>query len=330
MPENSQTLKDYGFSHIMTDPRKPTMLLGLYIGLLDPRYLGVKATTLHRWRLSGTLVENIKKEFERLPPAARGAYYTWFLENEGVVSGAGAEERERQIIEESIRRAWTFIGKSPTAPMREIMRYLNSISKEKADCFNFYTQLLSGSHPAPNLGQWIHAAFCACDSQEAEMGLAQSYIALIHLCTFEEFCTAYTSSSLISLFKDKDLAISDPFVIDVLSGSPNSSKSVWYLKQYIEVKVIHGQESDTTRLPTPSVAVDYGFLNCTSVEEHRMLVDLYKGFFALEEKANPLELHASCIQGRLFAYFVEDLMFKLKPKKVYKRMLKNPYPLPDE
>lgn len=123
-------------------------------------------------------------------------------------------------------------------------------------------------------------------------------------------------------------------IIDIhhLPESVSFPLSVWDLKEYIKNKIASGKESDKTYSPIPSVYVDYGFFNCASTEEHRMLVDLYKDFFVLEveEKANSRKLHSACVRGRLFAFFTEDLLFKLEPKDVYKRLLKNPYPLPEE
>ncbi|KAF9444124.1 hypothetical protein P691DRAFT_778468 [Macrolepiota fuliginosa MF-IS2] len=329
LPDHPQTIIDYGFANMI----QPEMLLGLYIGLLSPSYLGVKPYTLHKWRLKDTLVENIKREFESIPEAARGAYFPWFLQNEHVVSGARAEEAQRKFKSEAdewSRRAWCFIGRSPTASMDDIRQYQKSASREEKDCFFLYTNLLSGYHPSPAQDLWIYFGFCACNSQEAEMELARLYKMLINRCTFNQFLKAYTSYSLVSLFKDKEVNITDPLIIDVLSGigGTHGWKSVWRLKQYIELKSIHGPD-DTTIKPTPSIRVDYGLFNCRTSEEHKLLLDLYKGFFALGRGVNPLQLHQACIEGRLFMYFAQELSFKIKPRKTYERLLKNLYPLPD-
>jgi hypothetical protein len=321
---------DYGFA---TADRETTIkLLGLYIGLLDPHRLGVKPYTLHKWRVRGTLVENIKKEFEKIPEASRGGYYPWFLQNQDVISGKlTPEQREKKLemeVEESIRRAWGFIGRPSVSSMEEIDRWRRSASHKVNGCFILYTMLLSGTRPGPTLAElWISFGFCACTSQEAESDLTFRYQALIEKTTFDDFCAAYASSSLPSLFNKHGLAITDPYVLDLLS-SPHFRKSVWDLKTYVEIKTINSPE-DTAVQPENSVRVDYGFINCKTAEDHKMLFDVYKGFFLLQESANPIELHNACIEGRLFTYFAKDLGFKLRPTKTYQRLLKNFYPLPD-
>ncbi|KAJ7149222.1 hypothetical protein C8R43DRAFT_1192909 [Mycena crocata] len=82
---------------------------------------------------------------------------------------------------------------------------------------------------------------------------------------------------------------------------------------------------------TPSIAVDYGFMNCTSESEYQALRDLYKVIFERKD-ANPLKLHEACISGALYEY-VLGIMPELKKKqnraKKFKRLLCNPYPLVD-
>jgi hypothetical protein len=60
-PDDPQTNEDYFFNRVRT-PHDKTYLFGLYIGIL--KYHDVKPSTLHEWRLSGTMVENIKALYE--------------------------------------------------------------------------------------------------------------------------------------------------------------------------------------------------------------------------------------------------------------------------
>jgi hypothetical protein len=60
-PDDPQTNEDYFFNHVRT-PEDKTHLLGLYAGIL--KYHDVGPSTLHEWRLSGTMVENIKALYE--------------------------------------------------------------------------------------------------------------------------------------------------------------------------------------------------------------------------------------------------------------------------
>lgn len=324
IPDDPQTSEDYGFARA----NRPHLLLGLYASLLSPSKLGVEADTLHRWRLEGTLVENIKKEFQRLPEGNRGACYTRFIGNQHAISGIQYQDMEHWLqstADDMFRAIWCFIGGSPTASIDTIRRYAKTIPQEQGAPFDLYSLLLTGVQPGPGLELWIMFGFCACVDQEAELQLAQLYTTLFDRCTFAEFCAAYTSSSLLSLFRSKGIGITDPLIIDVLSGTPSWVKSVWVLKQYIELATTLGND-DLFLLPFPSM-LDYGFFNCTTMKEHKLLVKLYKRFFALGRNAKPLELHQACVQGRLFAYLTEELGSKVKPKGMYQRLLRIPFPL---
>lgn len=52
------------------------------------------------------------------------------------------------------------------------------------------------------------------------------------------------------------------------------------------------------------------------------LSHLYKLFFA-DSKAEPLALHKACMEGRLLAFFEDDMGMDLgKDRRLYKRLLK--------
>lgn len=70
--------------------------------------------------------------------------------------------------------------------------------------------------------------------------------------------------------------------------------------------------------------MDYGFSNCKTEEENVELKDVYRTFFDLRD-ADPIKLHEAAIEGRLFEY-VGGLV---KLKKKFRRLMKNPYPLPE-
>ncbi|KAJ7629560.1 hypothetical protein B0H17DRAFT_1164295 [Mycena rosella] len=171
-----------------------------------------------------------------------------------------------------------------------------------------------------NLVFWI----CACRDEHEESNLAGIYTALFQTCSFDELYHAYDSSTLTSLFDSKGLRKKRetiPHLEEVLKGSPRVFQSVWYLKQFVMAK-------EEVR-PTPSITVDYGFMNCLKNEEETTLLkDLYSQIFALP-RVDPMKLHEACIQGKLYDHVRELLKLKKKDQKVLKRLLKNPYPLPD-
>ncbi|PCH40898.1 hypothetical protein WOLCODRAFT_117892 [Wolfiporia cocos MD-104 SS10] len=155
------------------------------------------------------------------------------------------------------------------------------------------------------------------------MGLGALYRQLLDRCTFEEFCVAFEASSIIALFDHHGLKPQrENFhnLEDVLSGSPHVNKSVWDLKQFVMNKDM--------RL-IPSVNVDYGFMNCRTPDEYTELKALYKQLFELEHKTSfdPVELHNAAIRGKIFEYASGVLKFKKGQKKLYTRLMRNPYPL---
>jgi hypothetical protein len=82
LPDDPQTLEDYGFNRASTADNR-TMLLGLYQGLI--KYNEVEPKVMHRWRVKGILVEEIKAAYEKMPEQARGSYYPWFLRNQWII-----------------------------------------------------------------------------------------------------------------------------------------------------------------------------------------------------------------------------------------------------
>ena len=102
IPSHPQTCEDYGFNRAVTAEEK-SKLIGLYIGmsmtLVHPIFFNVHtgliklmripARTVHDWRISGVLVDEIKAAYFQLPEGSRGLYFPWFLENEHIIALAG-------------------------------------------------------------------------------------------------------------------------------------------------------------------------------------------------------------------------------------------------
>ena len=63
-------------------PENMSNLLGLYQGLI--KYLEVKPKTIHRWRVKGRLIEEIKVTYEKLPLGSDRGYYPWFYRTSGL------------------------------------------------------------------------------------------------------------------------------------------------------------------------------------------------------------------------------------------------------
>ncbi|KAJ7821524.1 hypothetical protein B0H14DRAFT_2519288 [Mycena olivaceomarginata] len=324
-PDDPRTNEDFFFNRIRT-PHDKTHLFGLYIGIL--KYLEVNPSTLHEWRLSGTMVTNIKALYEPIPIGSRGGYYSWFLKHLDIFDPPPNALGEGQVLKE-MRAAqvklWNTIGDFPSQDHDEIWSFVSTHwSRERVHFFLFRS--MSGiCHPSPEFDFWVDFGFCACHDESEEQFLSFTYGMLIRGCSYNEFLKAYTDSTIIQLLDAKGLRgrrIIHPYLEDVLSGPP--VKSVWDLKKHVHAKSIR---SDLI----PTVAVDYGFMNCTSDREYQDLRDLYKNIFE-RRYTNPLELHEACVSGSLYDY-VLGLFPEMKEKKKraakFQRLLRNPYPLPE-
>ena len=322
LPTDLQTLKEWGFDKAqLFPPDGPFKLFGLYVGLIQ--YCDVKPMQLHKWRLQGRLIPEIKAVYEAIPAHARGGYYPWFLEHQSVLEEPETEpEESKALIEDLERRAWTALGKPPTAPRSAILEYLGELPMDHRVCFFFYGGLLLSTYPSPPTDQYIQFGFCVCPTQYEEMNLTRAYIALLKACTFDDFCDAYSSGTLLDLFANNGVAIPSEqayLLADVFAGSrpDESMKSVWNLKQW----VASGCEGS----PHISVAVDYGFFNCSDQEDRRQLITLYKTFFE-SPHSDPIKLHEACAAGRLLHFFTEEVKMTLPgSRQLFQRLLKNTF-----
>lgn len=328
-PEHVEAVADYGFGN-STEQEHSDKLLKVYSDLLHPETgRGIKATTLHRWKTEGTLVENMVRELQDLPRESDNDHLSWFLENPDVVDGMSVREYELQWMlpyEQSMRRTFGFIGLSETLPADDMIQYNNSLPTHKQECLMFYSILLMKALLNPSNLTWVKFGFASC-RRSSESVLVEMFTMLIHSCTFDEFCAAYESGSLLLLMiKACGIHIVDPYIATFLTETPEPVRSVWWLHQYIENVVTGGHESNPSFMPmNPIILTDYGFMNCKTPEDHRLLIDLYKSFFA-DMDSDPLALHDACMEGRLFRYFTDDQKCQLRQKKKYRRLLLNPHP----
>ncbi|KAG8711217.1 hypothetical protein FRC11_003381 [Ceratobasidium sp. 423] len=224
------------------------------------------------------------------------------------------------LNDESVQQTWQFIGGSASDGLSHIKSRIQGWPEEKQQAFRFTQMLLhTGFQLSPDFAEWIHFGFCGCKSRTEEAELWGSYIKLVKAAPFEKFYTAYKSSSLPTLFSANGLAITNPFILDVLGGTPHVNKSVWDLKQFAV--------GDYQKL-IPSVTVDYGFMNCGDPESQETenvihsLRQLYNRILTAPN-ANPLKLHEACLQGKLFQYARQVTQVDIK----FASLMKNIYPL---
>ena len=266
--------------------------------------------------------------FERLPPQNRGQCYPWFLEHQDLLDPS--QEPLTKVAEdfclEAVMRAWRHIGGRPlpnSTALNDVNIEKATWPKRKRDCFDLCLLVLSDSHPNPSLRIWLSFGFCTTQNQYDEMQLGIAYRTLVTRCSFEEFCQAYDSCSLVQLFSSKNINLEQCglHLADFLANSPHMNKLVWDLKQFVVA-----DEPDS--VPVPSVRVNYGFFNCRNKEEEVQLKDVYKKFFDEESNGDPLKLHEACIQGKVYDYVRTTLKWKEKYRRtLFPRLMKNPYPL---
>ncbi|KIM24215.1 hypothetical protein M408DRAFT_331864 [Serendipita vermifera MAFF 305830] len=321
LPDDEETCEDYGFTRAHSFPNQ-TKLFGLYIALL--KFHEVEPIALHRWRKQGILIQEIKKFFENLTPLTRGQYYPWFLENQYILDPSW-QPLQDPVFDE-VMKIWRFVNAPAVDSIEEFRKIHGSWEPSKRSCFTLYHSVLIGGLPNYRQDEWVTFGFAACPNQHCESLLLRSYSTIIidGKCPLDEFTRKFKAGRLIALFqrcKMQDQVLGIPYMKDFLEDS-SSINSVWWLKAYVYQDP--GQED-----MHPAVGVDYGINNCRGVGEFIALVkDTYKKVFD-HPQSDHLELHKACITGQIYPYVDSLLKLKKKDAKFLKRLLQNPYPLPD-
>jgi hypothetical protein len=296
-PGDEQTRDDYGFSRAYTTPVS-SMLLGLYGELI--KICNVSPRQLHKWMVGGTLVREIKATFEKLPESHRGPHYPWFLQNQYLVDHTLPNPFGDDFGLALSMQAWKFIGLPASSSPQQIKDAQSAWPMHKQQCFEFYCTTLSGWCPSVDADIWVTLGFCT-GRGKFDGELRAAYHELIGKCTFDEFCHAYNTSSLVALFDSKGLKtrrLQFPYLEELLRGSPRNFKSVWYLKQFVS--------SEEAVRAKRSVEVDYGFVKCRTEQERLALKEVYQrvlvGVFPQGGCGDPMKLHEACMGKRLSQY----------------------------
>ncbi|KAH9855766.1 hypothetical protein C2E23DRAFT_549099 [Lenzites betulinus] len=341
IPLHAQTRKDFGFDNAerILGGGAEAKLLGLWTAVFDN---DVREREVQKWQAEGRLVEGIKATFARLPTHEQGAYYSWFLNHQRVLYDSPTNDimehdRVQRVLADFARKAWVKAGGSPQDSLSTIDARIHSLPSPIRLCHQFYRLLTLNVRPGPQDEEWMAFGFVAATDPRDKLDsieITSQYFNLHERCTFDEFCTAYQTSSILELANAHSIDMTSRltsstavFFRDVMSESPRRFKSVWYLKQYAALLVSAARAPSTPPLrPHRAIHADYGFVNCEYPSEMRLLDELYMKYFAHPD-ANPLDLHKACMEGALAEYlgrFVE-----LNPRvETYRRLLKNPYPEP--
>lgn len=328
LPEDEDVLEDFGFGYFTSFADKCN-LLGLYKGL----YLSDEITVedVHKWQVEGSLVTNIKNYFHQIPENCRGGYFPWFLNHTNIFDQRiTKEDATRKLVETFYDQARPYLEEEDRHKKPNEL-----VPEAKKEAYHFLAQALHMASPNPIDSAYYTFGFCTCRNEQEEKLLCGLYLKLLlsdklfsnvpsrvqlldaeksQTAIFTEFWNAYESGSLIQLMDSKGLEklrIAFPFLERFLSFPPSGQRpSVWYLKQFIAAN------SPADLQPQPEVIFDYGFFNCQTFEETCILLQIYQ---RLLSKANPLELHKACLDGKLFEFAQRIHIMD----EDYKRLMKN-------
>ena len=103
--EDPQTCQDYGFDKTFTGEYQ-SKLLGLFQGLF--RVGRIEPKVVHKRRINGTLVENIKKFYKDIPAHAQGYYYPWFLQNQWILDKT--KHVPMGYLNDVVAHGWIYTG----------------------------------------------------------------------------------------------------------------------------------------------------------------------------------------------------------------------------
>lgn len=333
LSEEEEVLEDFGFNHLPSFADK-CKLFGLYQGLLSDK---IGPEEVHKWRVEGTLVANIKDFYYKIPETHRGGYFPWFLNHTDILDRCMTkEESVEQMLAKFLDKARPYLDPEDQNKDRKELK-----PEAKARSYLMLAATLHMAHPHPMEQNWHAFGFCTCNGEREQGTLGGLYQALLtgdelfedvwsnlkfpmpgrrkgQTATFPEFWQAFEAGKLIQLMDSKglkDQRIKFPFLEEFLSVPPAGPwPSVWDLKQFVAIA------DPAEFLPSPAVQVDYGFMNCRTFEETCTLMEIYKRILG---KANPLALHEACLAGKLFEFAGKfDKM-----DETHRRLMKNFYPL---
>ncbi|TBU58656.1 hypothetical protein BD310DRAFT_948564 [Dichomitus squalens] len=290
IPVDAQTRIDYGFDKAsrVLGPEGETMMCGLWKGIFV--FFDIDTKEVRTWRKEGKLVEGIRERFETILEHNRGAYCPWFLQRQWLLDGIPADESK------SHQNA---VSSADQDSPQDIRRKHATLPLDRATCHALYFCL----------DLWLKFGFVAATCQGEELEFGRKYMQLIRLCTFDEFCLAFETSSIPALFERCGLSMSHSHMfLDVMASSPRSYKSVWLLKQYIDQRACSGPSDEPDLFS--AARLDYSFANCKNALDQKLLDDLYRKLLS-ESRASPP--WATCRMHQGPAPGVRETICKARP-----------------
>ena len=327
VPCDEQTLEDYGFTHLLRNNDRKK-LLGLYIGLLA--HLNISAAELNGWLEDGFVYSGIIRAFQQIPAPIRGEYFSWFLKHLPLIM----REKDTAIneqMEKLNKLVRTYLATEDRGREIEDLQPL-----AKRDSFMLLRTCLLDYHPSPKEQASLYYSFgfvvCTKQREVNELGIfytrllrndkrsgLESFmtdvfpVAPVNL--FSRLWKALDSGSLISFFRAQCFylefqRLEIPHLEEFLSN-PTNRPSVWDLSLFL---------NQTTFDPPNIVCLEYGFIHCDTFEKKRLLKERYAEVL---KKADPLDLHNACMEGKLFDFCSRHTNLS----NDYRRLMNNLYPL---
>ncbi|KAF2120771.1 hypothetical protein BDV96DRAFT_595184 [Lophiotrema nucula] len=322
LPDDPQTLDDYGFSRCKTWNQK-SHLLGLYGGLLKGDKLS--SEEVDEWRRSGTLVENIVSKYMAIPERYRGSYFPWFLQHKYLLEDDFPVEdpimAEMEFLAAAIENAAVFLK-----PEDQMKHFTQLEPVEKRDAFLFFAMARESTHPHPTDSSdlWYKFGFCTCREKHQERNLGGLYAKLVsgnkfhqdyerslgipmpkqlrvREATFDEFWHAYRDGSLISLMdkcnlsRDRQAFQNLESFLAVRPGSPRPL--VWRLRHYLEFEEMRANIPEDVL----TGAQAYGMSSELNPREKMEMTTFYKKLWS-QYDLDPLEMEDARCRGRLVEY----------------------------
>ncbi|KAG8741364.1 hypothetical protein FRC10_002929 [Ceratobasidium sp. 414] len=317
-PQDEETRRDFGFART---PLADDLVARLEVYSFLILTLGVRPKTINEWREQGKLGAMMKQKFDAERSGPRPLHYSldqWFHKYQSTFDSSSDDHGPViSMLESASREAWIISGGS-LSDLENHAALVKTFPMTKKNCFILVTLFMAGMRPAPCDGsdRWVTFGFCGCTSLGEEAHFSMQYRQLIQRVKLDVFHRAYVSGALAQLFATNELPITNRFILDVLQTPPAECKSVWWLKDFVCAEDDSAQE----RYLNTRASVDYGFSNCSGVEEATALQNIYKQAFDKKD-FDPLELHDARVRGELFKYLSQHA--KLKPPERFRRLLRN-------
>ncbi|KAI0086735.1 hypothetical protein BDY19DRAFT_995488 [Irpex rosettiformis] len=244
-PNDDQTRIEWGLEKasatISIDASR--MLLDLYTDLIE--YFGIKPSQLHKWRIQGRLIAEIKAVYEAFPAEKYNRNYQWFLEHQDILENPTVTPEDTEM---HIDRTYRYVP------------------------LNHHGERASSSTPSVTRVATLPRSpisTSSLDSEHVVRGRSTQNFASVS--PLKEFHEAYASGKLLDLFKRKNIVVllrdesrRDAFA-DILGCMPHTDKlkTVWNVEQFITSQ--RGSGDVGPLLIT--AAIDYGYENCEQKSE---------------------------------------------------------------